>query len=671
METDSLFEKIKSKYIQKKIFSYIKNENFIYKFFLYSKAFQKKLELENIDFKERYIIQSKISYDNYLCCYSLFNVEPKKFDKKIIEKKLQEELTKFKLDKNIFKECILNYFKKFVKKDNEEEKDKKDKKEKTEKNIKNEKKLNKQIISIYSPFFDDITKTEYFEELTISISVKLIERYNLKNDYISAFDKLNKLNLKYPCISFLYTNSNDINYLKELNIRFAKIKKFTASHEYSVYIDNYDYFFKTLFSFNSIEKNLISLNLYVGFIKKDKIDPNSIKNLNSLISLEILELKGFKFKTTFVLKLKNLKNLILKNCENLTFDGNSCTKLKQLYLQDCAIVETSTLLKLPELEECLLQNSVSVKRRYNQIIDFASLKNLKFLTAEAFDFTNIENTILEKIILYSYNVSSDIEKIMFEKLFSISNLKDLTMEIKDLGDEEISKIPGDNCCVINLNIKWLNNFCDCDIRSMQNKFPNVSYISLYTPYKRRETNLDIIEDPKCKIDKFSLNIGGNKDITFFCISYDKLILVDFFVSCEIVNILKSFPLFSENCQVKFSSLTHFKYTNYSNEVKMKFLENIYNNFDKLPSLRQFEFYCIAKEINEDFYYKFIRLILPFNLSYVNFAIKKASNESNELYSEDEIKELFPDLSHVRLDRINIRKFTKKISFNQESYNLLK
>ncbi len=67
-------------------------------------------------------------------------------------------------------------------------------------------------------------------------------------------------------------------------------------------------------------------------------------------------------------------------------------------------------------------------------------------------------------------------------------------------------------------------------------------------------------------------------------------------------------------------------------------------------------------INEDFYYKFIRLILPLNLSYVNFVIKNASNESNELYSEDEIKELFPDLSHVRLDRINIRKFTKKISF---------
>ena len=67
-EDVSLFDKIKSKYIQNKIFEYIKNENFKFKLFLYSKKFQKKLELEPIDFKERYVIQSKITYENYLGC---------------------------------------------------------------------------------------------------------------------------------------------------------------------------------------------------------------------------------------------------------------------------------------------------------------------------------------------------------------------------------------------------------------------------------------------------------------------------------------------------------------------------------------------------------------------------------------------------------------------------
>ena len=512
------------------------------------------------------------------------------------------------------------------------------------------------MLSIYSPLFDFISKSEYFEDLTIPISVKIIERYNLKNDYIETFEKLNKLNMKYPSIDFSYQKSSDINYLKDLKIRFGKIKRLNCNHEFSIYIDNYDYFFKTLLSFNNIEKNLLCLNLVVGFIKYDKIDPNSIKNLNSLTSLEILELKGFKFKSVFILKLKNLKNLNLKNCDNFAFDEKSCQKLKYLYLQDCAIVETGKLVKLPELEECFIQSSMSLKRRYNSIIDFASLEKLRILTAETCDFTKIENTQLEKVILYSYNVSDEIEKIMFEKIFSISTLRDLSIEIKALGDDDISEISGENCSLSILNIKWYNQFCDCNIINIQNKFPNASYISLFTPYKKKDTTLEIKENPKCKIDKFSLNIGGNKDISFYCMSYDKLILINFYVSCEIINILKSFPLFNDKCQVKFSSLTHFKYTNYSIGVSMDFLDNLYNNFEMLPSLRYFEFNCIANDIDEKFYHKFIRLILPLNLSYVNFAIRKNSSEPNDLYSEDDLKELFPDLNYVRLDKVNIRKF---------------
>ena len=660
-EEESLFFKIKSKYIQESIFNYIKNENFKYKLFLYSKKAQKKFELEFIDFKERYVIQSKITYDNYLGCYSLFNVEPKYFNKKNIEKRLHEELTKYNIDIETFQECILRYFKKLSKnnkdKEENEKNDKKDKKnDKDDTNYKNDKKLNKQMISIYSPFFDFISKSEYFEELTIPISVKHLERYNLKNDYIATFEKLNKINMKYPSIEFSYQKSSDVNYLKDLKIRFAKVKRLKVNHEFSIYIDNYDYFFKTLLSFNNIEKNLLYLNLAVGFIKFDKIDPNSLKNLNSLTSLEILELKGFKFKATFLFKLKNIKNLNLKNCENFAFDGNSCQKLKQLYLQDCAIVETGTLIKLPELEECLIQSSMSLKRRYNSIIDFASLKNLKILTAETCDFTKIEDTKLEKLILYSYNVSDEIEKIMFEKIFFITTLKDLTMEIKALGDDDISKIAGNNFSLLTLNIKWNNQFCDCNITNLQNKFPNLSYISLFTPYKKKETILEIEQNKDSKIDKFSLNIGGSKDISFFCMPYDKLILVNFYVSSEITNILKSFPLFNSKCEVKFNSLTHFKYTNYSIGVSLDFLINLYNNFAMLPSLRYFEINCIAEEIDKEFYHKFIRLILPLNLSYVNFVIRKSRDEPNDLYTEDEIKELFPDLDYVRLDKIKIRKF---------------
>ena len=46
--------------------------------------------------------------------------------------------------------------------------------------------------------------------MALPISVKIIEKLNLKNNYIETFEQMNKLNLKYPIISFNYKNSNDI-----------------------------------------------------------------------------------------------------------------------------------------------------------------------------------------------------------------------------------------------------------------------------------------------------------------------------------------------------------------------------------------------------------------------------------------------------------------------------
>ena len=649
MENKSLFETINSKYIRQRIFEFIKDENFKFKLFIHSKLYQKQFELEMIDFKERYITQTKINIDSYLLCYNLFNTDPKHFDKNILNTKLQEDLVKNNLNIDIIHEYLINDLKKLSKKLTEKE---------------NEKELNKFIyfkkeINIFSPFFDFLINSEYFDLFTIPISVKLIEKFNLKNDYISAFEKLNKLNSKkYPSLLFDYKDANDINYLKEFKIKFHKIKRLIMSHDYSIYIDNYDYFFKTLFSFNNIEKNIIHLNLFVGFIKKDKLDPNSLKNLNSFFSLEVLELKGFKFKTTFTLKLKNLKKLILKNCENLTFAENSCLNLKILYLLDCSIEKPKYLIKMPELEECVLPNNIINKQKYSNIIDFGSFEKIKKLTAETGDFINIKNNLLENITLYSYNSSSENEKIMLEKILSIKTLKDVNFEIKEIGDYEISNIGGENTSVINLSIKWINNFDDCTVYNLQNKFPYSSNISLYTPYKKTQTYLEIQENQKCKINKFSLKIGGYKNILFYCQSFENLISVDFFVNNDIINIIDSFPLFNDECKVIFKALKNFKFSNYSNEMNINFFNNVFNNIKCMPVLKKFDFHGINKDFTEDFYKKFMEKILILELDYVYFVIKKNSNDSDEKYKEEEIKEMFPHLKYIKLDKVNIGKLKK-------------
>ena len=52
-----ILEKIKSKEILKTIFNYIKN-NYNYKLFTYSKYFQKKLDINLVDYQEKYIGQT-------------------------------------------------------------------------------------------------------------------------------------------------------------------------------------------------------------------------------------------------------------------------------------------------------------------------------------------------------------------------------------------------------------------------------------------------------------------------------------------------------------------------------------------------------------------------------------------------------------------------------------
>ena len=129
MKNDSILDNINSIFIHEKIYDYIKDENFKYKLFKYSKYYQKKLEIEVSNYKERYILQTKINFNDYLCCYSLFNGKPKDFDKNILSKKLEEDLKKHHLNLNTIYEFFDNYFGKIKKMIDENEKEKKERRE--------------------------------------------------------------------------------------------------------------------------------------------------------------------------------------------------------------------------------------------------------------------------------------------------------------------------------------------------------------------------------------------------------------------------------------------------------------------------------------------------------------------------------------------------------------
>ena len=192
--------KIKSSYIIKHIFNYIKDNNFQLKLFIYSKFYQNKLDLRLI-YKEKYI--DKIGINKYLHNEKETNKNDyliMKYDNFLLKNKINKE--KFE---NIIYDILNN------KKINEEN------------NIKKDSEI---LIDIESPLFEIISKTKIFENnYTIYISQKIIDKYKLKDYYKNYFDNLNKLNIKYSSIYYSFEDNNKINYLNEVDIDFNKIKR--------------------------------------------------------------------------------------------------------------------------------------------------------------------------------------------------------------------------------------------------------------------------------------------------------------------------------------------------------------------------------------------------------------------------------------------------------------
>ena len=101
--------------------------------------------------------------------------------------------------------------------------------DKEENNIKRDSEI---LIDIESPLFEIISKTKGLENnYAIYISQKNIDKNKLKDDYKIYLDNLNRINIKYLSIYYIFYDKNKINYFKELNIDANKIKRITLIKE--------------------------------------------------------------------------------------------------------------------------------------------------------------------------------------------------------------------------------------------------------------------------------------------------------------------------------------------------------------------------------------------------------------------------------------------------------
>ena len=624
----SLLNKIKSQYICKMIFD-ITYDNLKYKLFSYSKHFQEMLGIKLIDYKEKYWIKKGIKLEEYLTLKTQKNYNPNRINKKLLYDTLTSFIKKNNIDLDSLKEYLIEFYK-------------------NQKNLKK----GKLFLDIFSPFFEELSKSECFDLFIIPLEMDLIDKNQLNSDYIAAFENLNKKELNNICLKINFRNEKDINALKGININFEKIQELDIINVGNEKNINYDNIFKQLILAPNFGKNLKKLYLKIHDVWGKINDIKIFEKINNFSNLLSLELNGFKFQKNFKLNLNNITTLILRNCSGIILSDSD--KLENIIISNTDIKKNKSLSKFKNLEKCELINYRN-NQNFKEIIDFSKLINLKNLVCLSHDFIFLtENSLVENIDLIGVeeDTSEDIEKKTIEKIFKLKHLKDIKFCINysiDLG--EILEENETNKSLKNMHIMFKEIVEGSNISEFIKKFENLSELKIDINIGEEESimELNIKENEKYKIDKLSIIGFGFEKFEIICGLYSNLIEIELNENLEISNLEESFPLFQKNCDIKFNKLTKFIYSNWELaqfETPLEVVENVYNNLTKTPNLKNFEFVCICNGISKELYEKFIKRLLEMKLDYIKFNITKKDEERNIIdtdnYTAEELIELYPD-----------------------------
>ena len=613
-EPSCLMNKIKSLHILNNVLEYIKEESFKYKLFIHSKEFQKKLNINVSEFSLfKYIDKQETKL--YKLLSFIDEVNPNR------KNRLRKDYEKLRLKLNIkedeMERYILYYYRKRLNDDQR-----------------------RVSISIFSPIFDIFLKEgkDIFDKL-FYINIRLDSQIILKSDYISAFEKLNESNVKYSILDIYFTKNEDISYLSELKINFANIKKLYITKYYTDKIFNIN-----MFTNDDLLNNLVYLNLV---FYADKVRPKAFENLNNFKSLTKLKLEA-NFESTFILNLPNLKYLSLYNCNNITFEKNSCLNLKELYIYQCSIINPSNLIQFPELIECSIDTE-----KIDKIFDFKSFKKLRNLSSNPEFFKLLENPKLLKFDMVK-NYSNIFDKTFLEKLLLNDTIEDASLILCDLSDENISGIQIKNKSIKNLrlSIKFYKSFNS--IKNFQNLFNNLTTFSAIRYSYAKKGNFEIIENINSKIDDLKVEIKY-QDIKIYCGPFTQLKKIDICIKNRVINLKDSFPLFNDKCEVIFGSLTDF--SAFFEKVDFEIIKNIYNNLDKMPNLKQFKLYSyLCKKLNKDFYIDFIEKLLSLNLNGICFNYYEHGYYEKVYLDENQLLKIYPQFKTENIDNIKIQKY---------------
>ena len=642
----SLLRNIKSNYILQETISYIRNKKLILKLFAHSKFFQDKLDIKLLDYQKECF--KEILFEKYLCFNTIYD-KNQEFDKNGIKNKFIEDLKQKKIDsKNVInsKEYLIYYFKKYYDSNNEEEID----------SYKN----NKILIDIYSPFFDEFFKKEIFNEIfKVNILPRyIINKYNLKNDYINFFENKN-----ISSLSIYYGKKEDFNVIDELKINNNIIKNLV------VYILHPDENFHFSINYKVINLNSLKIINIDSKFSKFKIDDKSFESLNNLKSLEELGLNNLIFQHPFEIKLYNLKKLFISNCENIAFCEEKSFNIEILELSNIHLSEPKKLLMFPKLKTYFVNNARTHTFFIESIFDIIKFSN--YLNATMSEIGTINNSSsIEYLKIHNTSDDKEENKIMLKKINEMNSLRYIDITLSNINEEDISKIPGENLSIKKAKISWESE-ADCILYNLQNNYPELTNLRIDIKNIYQLTNhkynysIEIKENPKCKINKISINSLFGNSIKFYIQSYENLISVSFyFNTCYNIS-HNNFPIFNDNCKIIFKSLKYFSFVA-KNCMRTHFgiLTNIYENIGCMPNLKNFKLMCNHRDITESVLVKFIKKVLQTRYRNIELFLtnEKIITEYHYAdYSLNELKKICPEFDINHFNHIRIKKIKNIIN----------
>ena len=612
MENISLLEKIKSKYITEIITSYCNDNYLILKLFKYSKYYHKQLKINLLFFQENFL-NKRIKWENYLCKNDIFtNVSELKDD-------LKRKLLPFNLDYKILTKIVTNYFLNKSK----------------EKDLEYDQKLS---IAIYSPFFDFLSKTNFFSDLfTLKIAEDTYELHNF--DY-------NSLNLIFD-----YKAIKNINHPMISSINFKKLNYLEISTNFPLEVNR-------LFNIISSSKDLIYLSLSMN--KDFNVSSKSFEFINTFKSLKALNLQNIIFnnKAFDVLRLKinSLKKLSFKYVKNIIIDKSTYLKLKSFTFEFSEIIVNNKEGEnnLPELEELYFCSGCI--RNYN-LFNFGSLNQLKRFKGEKIYFLLLKSPLLEEVDLEDEIIEFEELKKIFDKIYTLKFLKKISLKLGQRGNIDLSEIFGKNESITEINIKISNENDLLLFYHLQNSFLNLTNLNMETNTLYYEEGcgkqFEFIESPISKVKNIHLIINKFSNFKIFCqFKILESIHLEIWGINE-NNHINIFPLLSDKCNVIFNSLKTFELLINAVEINSDLLENIYNNLENMPNLINFKLICKPKDISGKFHKAFLKKILSMKyIKRIDIKIFKYKYVNKKL-SFEELMKIFPDINFYNFYEVNI------------------